>query len=261
MFNETKVWNLLYELVGYKHMTIIIDEDGITIADLNDIENNTPIVAETPEVVLQVLVHEHFSDYPFDITELKLVNYGAYKGAIETEREKINDSLVEGTHRLYKEFEEGVQQFYDIANIKFQLNGGAIHSDEIHVEVYENEEFVNVILPIDEVRNGNFYDWCLDHGLYSDGDNATVTRNRIHNFIVGNFLRFSNMYETQLEGFIVGTLDMGLKDVIEATEEGLCKYYNDLVSELLSDDAIVERLYRQRVEFDSNGNVLELHEL
>ena len=261
MFNETKVWNLLYELVGYKHMTIIIDEDGITIADLNDIENNTPIVAETPEVVLQVLVHEHFSDYPFDITELKLVNYGAYKGVIQTERDRINDALVEGTHSLYKEFEEGVQQFYDIANIKFQLNGETIYSDEVLIEVYESGEFVNAMFPIEEVRNTNLYYWCLDHGLYSDGDNATVTRNRIHNFIVGNFLRFSNMYETQLEGFIVGTLDMGLKDVIEATEEGLCKYYNDLVSELLSDDAIVERLYRQRVEFDSNGNVLELHEL
>lgn len=261
MFNETKVWNLLYELVGYKHMTIIIDEDGITIADLNDIENNTPIVAETPEVVLQVLVHEHFSDYPFDITELKLVNYGAYKGVIQTERDRINDALVEGTHSLYKEFEEGVQQFYDIANIKFQLNGETIYSDEVHIEVYESGEFVNAMFPIEEVRNSNLYDWCLDHGLYSDGDNATVTRNRIRNFIVGNFLRFSNMYETQLEGFVVGTLDMGLKDVIEATEEGLCKYYNDLVSELLSDDAIVERLYRQRVEYDSDGRVLELHEL
>ena len=45
MFNETKVWNLLYELVGYKHMTIIIDEDGISIADLDDIATNPPINA------------------------------------------------------------------------------------------------------------------------------------------------------------------------------------------------------------------------
>ena len=37
MFNETKVWNLLYELVGYKHMTIIIDEDGgILLTDDGD---------------------------------------------------------------------------------------------------------------------------------------------------------------------------------------------------------------------------------
>lgn len=260
MFNETKVWNLLYELIGYKHMTIIIDEDGISIADLNDIDTNPPINAQTPEVALQILVDKYFSEYPFDIMELKLVNYGAYKGAIETEREKINDSLVEGTHRLYKEFEEGVQQFYDIANIKFQLNGGAIYSNEIHVEMYENEEFVNVILPIDEVRNGNFYDWCLDHSLYEDGFTMT-TSNKFYKFISQYFLNFSSNYENYLEGFVTGAFDIGLKDVINATEEGLCKYYNDLVSELLSDKAIAERLYRQRVEFDSNGNVLEWHEL
>lgn len=260
MFNETKVWNLLYELVGYKHMTIIIDEDGISIADLYDIDTNPPINAQTPEVALQILVDKYFSDYPFDIMELKLVNYGAYKGAIETEREKINDSLVEGTHRLYKEFEEGVQQFYDIANIKFQLNGGAIYSDEIHVEMYENEEFVNVILPIDEVRNGNFYDWCLDHSLY-EGGFTTTTSNKFYKFITQYFLNFSTTYEHSLESFVDGTFDLGLKDMIEIVEEALCKYYNDLVSELLSDDTIAERLYRQRVEFDSNGNVLELHEL
>lgn len=260
MFNETKVWNLLYELVGYKHMTIIIDEDGISIADLDDIDTNPPINAQTPEVALQILVDKYFSEYPFDIMELKLVNYGAYKGAIETEREKINDSLVEGTHRLYKEFEEGVQQFYDIANIKFQLNGGAIYSDEIHVEVYESGEFVNTILPIDKVRNEYFYDWCLDHGLYENGF-PMATSNKFCKFITQYFSNFPTTFENSLGSFVDGTFDLGLKDMIEIVEEALCKHYNDLVSELLSDDTIAERLYRQRVEFDSNGNVLELHEL
>ena len=51
MFNETKVWNLLYELVGYKHMTIIIDEDGITIADLNDIDREANGIPENLDLI------------------------------------------------------------------------------------------------------------------------------------------------------------------------------------------------------------------
>lgn len=250
MFSEIKVWKLLYELTGYKKLAIIIDEDGVTIADLNEISKDSPIIAPTPKKALRELVDRYYQkDYPFDITELKLINLEAYKKAMEDEFNKIYRSLKDGTHPLRKEFEEGVQKFYDIANIKFQLEDDVLYSDVIC--------FADIVLPIGDIYHENLYYWCLDQGLYNGGDNDDVdSDNRFYNLIARNFLLFSNTYESQLG--LSAACYTGMKDIIDATKEDLHKYYNKLIEELLSFGAIEEDLFLRVVEFDSDGNVLEL---
>ena len=159
IFKEhSEVMQLLYDMALYYGLALIIDEDGIILGDLN--ANEGVVFSDNPYELLELAIEEFGSDYPLNIEEIKLVDELTYEALIENERDNVRDELANGTHPLYKELVEGIEMFRSRTNILFDLHNDPIHAKEVYVEVCNNGEFENKLLPVNEVENELLYDWC-----------------------------------------------------------------------------------------------------
>lgn len=233
MFNESRMWNLLYELVNYKGWAIIIDQDGVTIGDLN--EGETIVFEQTPILALQRLVETQFAHLPFAIEELKFVNPEAYHDIVNTEREKIRNLFNLGVHPLNEEFEIGIEVFYKRTGIKFTVNKSIYPSDEIY------DSFISELESVDtnQVCNEALYDWCISHNLTANNDGSGYI-NRVDKFISEQFIEFTKFYVNNTNHFIMGAYNVRLVDLISKVEKALEDSFTEQVKALLSEDAITD---------------------
>ena len=229
MFNESRLWNLLYELVNYKRWAIIVDLDGITIGDLEEAE--TIIFEQTPRLALQKLVENHFPHLPFAIEELKFVNQQAYQDIIQAEREKIRMSINKRTHELVKEFEIGTKVFSERTGIKFSTYGTAYITNKTYEPFW-------VGLDSDDVYNSRLQDWCFHHNLTGNNDGSGYV-NRVDKLLSEVFIEFSKIYSNNVKHFDEGLLHCTLTEVIEDASQALFKNYEDMVEALLSEENVV----------------------
>lgn len=253
---DYKYVQLIYDLITYdEQMSMIIDGDGIMIADLVGASDGDDIIVDTFQEALQQLVERDFSQHPFYINEVKLISEDTYDSIIRRERELIREELVLGTHPLYKELEEGLKLFKDRANIFLDLLHDPVYAKEVFVEVCDGGEFENKLLPIEDVVNEYLYDWCLDHDLYEQTD--FETDNRFFNKIASYFINYTTMYEERIESFVYDELRMDFKTLVEIANDGFRKYYDELVAELFDEDNIADALYDNGVQYYYNGEVFE----
>ena len=258
IFKEhSEVMQLLYDMAFYYGLAIIIDEDGIILGDLNASEG--VVFSDNPYELLELAIEEFGSDYPLNIEEIKLVDEITYEALIENERENVRKELVSHTHPLYKELVEGIEMFRKRTNILFDLNNEPIHAKEVYVEVCNNGEFENKLLPTDKVQNEILYDWCLDKDLFSHGDYETD--NRFFNKLASYFVNFTNVYEENVEDFVFETLIMNFETLIGVASEGLKEYYDLQVEQLMDEENIAQALLANNILYYPNGVMIEHGEL
>ena len=254
---HSEVMQLLYDMAMYYGLALIVDEDGFILADLK--EDKGEVFSDNPYELLELAIEEFGSDYPLNIEEMKLVDELTYDALVANERENIRDELASGTHPLYKEFVEGIEMFRKRTNILFDLHDEPIHAKEVYVEVCNNGEFENKLLPVNEVENEILYDWCLDKDLFSHGDYETD--NRFFNKLASYFVNFTNMYEESIESFVFKELIMNFETLINVASEGLKEYYDLQVAQLMDEENIVQALLANNILYYPNGVMIEHGEL
>ena len=158
-----------------------------------------------------------------------------------------------------KEFIEGIEMFRSRTNILFDLQDEPIHAKEVYVEVCNNGEFENKLLPVSEVENEIFYDWCLDKDLYDHG--FFETDNRFFNKLASYFVNFTNMYEESIESFVFKELIMNFETLINVASEGLKEYYDLQVAQLMDEENIVQALLANNILYYPDGVMIEHGEL
>ena len=258
IFKEhSEVMQLLYDMAIYYGLALIIDEDGIILGDLKESEG--VVFSDNPYELLTLAIEEFGSDYPLNIEEMKLVDEVAYEALVANERENVRDELASGTHPLYKEFIEGIEMFRKRTNILFDLHDEPIHAKEVYVEVCNNGEFENKLLPVSEVENEILYDWCLDKDLYEHG--YFETENRFFNKLASYFVNFTNVYEENVEDFVFETLIMNFETLIGVASEGLKEYYDLQVEQLMDEENITQALLTNNILYYPNGVMIEHGEL
>ena len=258
IFKEhSEVMQLLYDMALYYGLAIIIDEDGIILGDLNASEG--VVFADNSYELLELAIEEFGSDYPLNIEEIKLVDELTYEPLVANDRDNIRDELASGTHPLYKELIEGIEMFRKRTNILFDLQDEPIHAKEVYVEVCNNGEFENKLLPTDKVQNEILYDWCLDKDLYSHG--YYETDNRFFNKLASYFVNFTNVYEENVEDFVFETLIMNFETLINVASEGLKEYYDLQVAQLMDEENIVQALLANNILYYPDGVMIEHGEL
>ena len=258
IFKEhSEVMQLLYDMAMYYGLALIVDEDGFILADLK--EDKGVVFSDNPYELLELAIEEFGNDYPLNIEEMKLVDELTYDALVANERENIRDELASGTHPLYKEFVEGIEMFRKRTNILFDLQDEPIHAKEVYVEVCNNGEFENKLLPVNEVQNEILYDWCLDKDLYSHG--YYETDNRFFNKLASYFVNFTNVYEENVEDFVFETLIMNFETLINVASEGLKEYYDLQVEQLMDEESIVQALLANNILYLPNGVMIEHGEL
>ena len=258
IFKEhSEVMQLLYDMAIYYNLALIIDEDGFIMADLK--KEQGEVFSDNPYELLTLAIEEFGGNYPLNIEEMKLVDELTYEALVANERDNVRDELASGTHPLYKELVEGIEMFRSRTNILFDLHNEPIHAKEVYVEVCNNGEFENKLLPVNEVENEILYDWCLDKDLYYHG--FFETDNRFFNKLASYFVNFTNMYEESIESFVFKELIMNFETLINVASEGLKEYYDLQVAQLMDEENIVQALLANNILYLPNGVMIEHGEL
>ena len=258
IFKEhSEVMQLLYDMVVYYDLALIMDADGYIVADLKG--DRDEFFSESPYELLQMVIDGYGEHYPLTIKEMEVVDEITYGALVANERDNVRDELDSGTHPLYKELVEGIEMFRNRTNILFDLQDEPIHAKEVYVEVCNNGEFENKLLPVNEVENEILYDWCLDHDLYKQG--YEETDNRFFNKLASYFVNFTNIYEESIESFVYEQLSMNFETLISVASEGLKDYYDLQVEQLMDEENIVEALLANNILYLPNGVMIEHGEL
>ena len=253
----SEVMQLLYDMVVYYDLALIMDADGYIVADLKG--DRDEFFSESPYELLQMVIDGYGEHYPLTIKEMEVVDEITYGALVANERENVRDELASGTHPLYKELVEGIEMFRSRTNILFDLHDEPIHAKEVYVEVCNDGEFENKLLPVNEVENEILYDWCLDKDLYDHG--FFETDNRFFNKLASYFVNFTNMYEESIESFVFKELIMNFETLINVASEGLKEYYDLQVAQLMDEENIVQALLANNILYYPNGVMIEHGEL
>ena len=252
---QAEVMQLLYDLASYSDLGLIIDSEGVIVADLKG--DRKEMFAETPSELLKLMVKEYGKDKYFTIKEIRLFDELTYDALIELERQQIRGQLIAGTHPLVLELEEAIKKFHKQTNIKFNINKQPIYAKEVYVEVIaeDGQRFETKLIPVEEVINEALYDWCLDHRLYWQHnifDEETV-KNKYYDKMCKPFRNYTQLFEDRLESFLNNDLGMSLEFLIKELQQELVEYHYNLVEDLMDEDNIVKQLMSEGVYFNTDG--------
>lgn len=237
MFNE-KNMNVIYRVLEEKGLTLLINEIGLVVADLDDVSPDAyELWGKNSEDIVSLLPYQVDSELEFTVDELKIMNALAYDFAIEQGQDLLREDMLVGVHPFLKLLNQGLNEIAKETNFTYKVE---MNTDmEVKVELWSHPEEVAIGLnlhPISEVTEDEMLGWCLQKGVVTNMEKTP----------------YLNLFASHLQSSNHTTLEKATEDFVGVLKNNVEKS----LEKLFSESKVEDYLNANEIKFNKYGFIV-----
>lgn len=236
MFNE-KNMNIIYRVLEEKGLTLLINEVGLVVADLDDVSPDAyELWGKNSEDILTLLPYQVDSDLEFSVDELKQMNALAYDFAIEQGQDLLREDMLVGVHPFLKLLNKGLNDIANKSNFTYKVEMNTDMDVKVELLSFPNEVNIRLKLyPISEVTEDEMVEWRVQNRLTFDLENSP----------------YVNLFISHLE-----SSDHTLEKATETFVEVLKDSVENSLNKLFSESKVEDYLNANGIKFNKYGSIV-----